>query len=172
MPEILLPYSPDINSVKKDLSFIDVIESVDEVRYGGLSSSRRSYECNLLSRLRIKREISKNGMVLSVREHDIMEAYIASERYFAAAIFPDPSVILPFKRDSSLISLALHIYELEYSFCSSKGREEEIALLRELIDRSCRLPYEYKIACECAYCRDSRKCHVTTSKRHDCICQE
>ena len=62
----------DIDAVIADLSVCDIVEPVDQVGNGGLAGSRGPYKGDLLARLREKRDIVQDDLVLIVAEIHIV----------------------------------------------------------------------------------------------------
>ena len=109
----------DGDTVVEDLSFLDVVEAVDEVDDGGLTGSRTTYEGYLLSGVRVDVDIKKNLLFGGVAEVDISEVDIALRigKFFC-----------------SMIHLGLGIHKAEHAFGSDSGVEYGVDLLGDVGD--------------------------------------
>ena len=70
------------------------------------------------------------------------------------------------KAHRPLILLALLIQDIEYPLRAGKGGDEEVRLLRELVDRGSRLAHEDKVACKASHIGPAPKHHQATDKGH------
>ena len=148
---------PDVLNIEPvigDLSFLNIIETVDQVGNGRFARSGRSDKGDLLSGFGIKADIVEDRMSFIIRECDMVKADIALQRcdgrlsVFANAL-PSPhlgaffrldqltvfSVFYVDQRDCPFIHLRRSIQQRKDAFRACKGIEDRCGLLGHHVQR-------------------------------------
>ena len=66
----------NVDSIVADLTFLNIVETIDQVGDRCLSCTGRTYKCKFLSRFCIQTDVMENCLVLIVSESYIFETYI------------------------------------------------------------------------------------------------
>ena len=142
----------NVDAVIKDLTALNVVETIDQVGDRCLTGACRSYECQLLARFGKEADIMKNNFVFIVSKCHIFESYISGQfsishsTIFVSRLFPCPhtgtfcafsnrSILIFFcidQCDRTGILFRFFVNELKDTFCSCKSHDDGIELLCNL----------------------------------------
>ena len=75
LPQIRFFDLVDIDAVITDLTILNIIETVDQVRDRSLAGTGGAYKCNLLTGLCIHLDVMQHDLVIIVAEVHIIEYY-------------------------------------------------------------------------------------------------
>ena len=178
----------DIDIIIPDLTVRHIVETVDQVRDRRLSCSRRSHECQLLSRLRIERQVMQHHMVRCIAECHVIEANITFQLLISdrsvrlMRMLPCPkagalltlcqaAIFLPLRIDQgdiSIVNLRLFIHHPENTLCSGKRHDDRVELLRDLHKRLCKALCKLQIRCHNAERDIADPCNRQEPSEYSC----
>ena len=145
----------DVDVVVPDLAVGHIVEPVDQVGDGGLAGAGGSDEGDLLTRLRIQRQVMEHHVVRRVSEGHVVEAHVAFQlligdgavrlmrmlpRPQAGALFAlgDISVRVLLRVDQfdiAVVYLRLFIHHVEDTLRTCQRHDDGVELLRHLHER-------------------------------------
>ena len=180
---------PHIHAVVGDGPARHLIKAVDEVGNRGLARARGADKGNFLPRLGVEREVLQNHPVRRIAKADVVEPHVAVQRLErdvgAAAVTPGPAarapgalgqrtvVVFPHadQLHRALVDLRLFLHDREDTLRARQRRQQEVALLGQLVDGQRRLAHKDQIAGQAAEVGPAPHDHEAADHRNDRVVQ-
>ena len=111
----------DVHTVNGDGSFLNVVETVEQIGNGGLTGTGRADKGDFLTGMGVQGDVLQNDLVGIVAEGNVGEYHVALHLGHIQCF-----------RCVCLLGFCIHYRK--YAFCACKGREDSGHLLRDLVD--------------------------------------
>ena len=146
----------DISAIDRDLSFLNVIKTVQKVGNRRFSGTGRTDKCHFLAGMRIQVNVFQNHFIRIVTKGNIFHDYFTFD-------------IVHLYRIRFICLFRLFIHYLEHTLRTGKRGKDRIDLHGDLVDRAAELAgvvYKY---CQSAKTEPSGKTEQTTDARCDTV---
>ena len=184
----VLADEPDVDAVIGDGPRRHIVEAVDEVGDGGLARAGGTHEGNFLPRFGVERKPLQDQAAPLIAKVHVMEPHIAAQRHKghvgAAAVAPGPAAACAVRRgdqrpaggflhghevDGALVGLGRFLHGGEDTLGARQRRQQEVALLGELVDGHGGLAHKDQIAGQAAQVGPALHDHKAAQHRDDRI---
>ena len=126
-PQLLPVHPADIDAVHRDRAALYIIKTVDQIRDRRFSGSRRADKGDLLSRLRIERNILQNHLPRLIAERHMVKHHLTADRRDR-------------NRIRRICRLRFRIQHCKHALRACQRRKYVSNLHGKLVDRSGKLP--------------------------------
>ena len=131
--QIVLADVAHVDAVVGDLSGLNVVEAVDEVRDGRLARAGRADKGDLLAGLGVQRKLLEHRLFRHVGKVHVVEPHVAAQRdTFAAGLDPEVVAAVLLQRDLALVHLRRHIQHGEDALRARQRQHNGVELLGDL----------------------------------------
>ena len=177
--QVVLADLLNIEAVIENPPALDVVEAVDEVGDGRLARAGGADKGDLLAGLCVEVDVVQDGVVGVVGKVDLFKPHVAAQRRQHTVLLPPgpavaacvgsfPAVFVhPHQADAALVHLRLQVHGLEHPLRTGHRRQQEVALLGELVDRGRGLPHKDQVACKAAHVGQPLQRHDAAQHRHN-----
>ena len=160
---------PDVDAVVGHRALLHVVKAVDQVGDGGFSGAGRAYKGDLLPRFGKEADLLEDGVVRVVAEGHAIKAHIPPQRHpGTVSLLPSPAAVrVPHQVHGAFILLGQLVHDGEHPLGSGQCRQQEVALLGELVDGHGGLTHKHQVAGKAAHVGKPLHGHITAQRRHD-----